>query len=931
MSANFYGDFVVPSKSTWATLTNPTINITRKVTSNDLDTSDFLSSEIVTRLTEETDKKYIRTGGHCIFHHNHGWFGFYPYSSGINWSYDYERDDDFKYYFTIVVKNLNKDAIYELCLDTFVSFHHCRGAKTIKITSLYDDENVLYHKKSEFHKLTIEGVTGIRIWFYGHTHLRYCNKRTYMRQIGWRDRCAVVTSKWIVPDLNKKMKYLTSTEGTITSTVYDTGSTTTIVTEKLIHSHHIHDHVFHGCWRRDHLGHMIWHHNLEHIEGPCTRGSIDIASLDEDTYIDVEVEGGDFQSIMFTDGIAGVSTSVMIDEVIPTGRCHRIHHDVLRHMFHRGCKHIYFCLPWHHRHCVIKYKIYRTIKIPPTKVKSTIPINLVVPDSEVPIISQFTVKEANKEVTNLGVSGYVAGKSKLAIEIEASSNINTVDELKYTTTITGASNSTYEGRKFTTKTIEDPGIYRIDVFVEDTRGRISKSTKQIVVLNIYEPPKIEGFTVVRCDADGNKNPNEPCAKINCNMVDVNEIDGAGHMSNFILRGYDVTKGTEIVVDRVENVNSHKVINKIVDVGYNSDWVFEALVTDAFSNEISEKVSLSSIEYIKPTVEFSGFRCGPEGHKDIIGKYAKVNLKVKIGTDDKGNTKGLPANVKILYRPSNSNAAYKEQILKESVFAIFEKELILSIDNVNYDIVLVVTDSISEERRKIVIKAGTDFNAYGIEYDGRFKPTIVNIPDDARGRVESLDDVYNIPLPYNGLIFYNMEDETHYVVNTLGSIESNGLNLPNRVVNTYRKLKADENYLNNVSYYNKTSFDKKLDELRMAINSLTESLDSKLEIDYVKVITNPNDGTFNIIWHIPRLIPGEEPGANYRIFRRNKVAPTTSYTEYSVPELITNGFIGGAVDKVIRTDEYFVYSGTYYEPFVFYICFGDYKTKEYIVE
>lgn len=910
--SSYYGDNVASYKSNGVQIDNGTIiNVTREVSENEYDTTDFIRYDIFNNLIVGSDRFHKHHSGFYHDHHDLRAFTFSPYGLGMDYFYDYERDDDFRYYFTIVVPNLNKNAIYSLCLDTVACPHRDRGAKTIKITTV-DGDTVLYNKKSELHNVVIEGVTGIRIWFYGNTHLRFIHGKTFMKQIGWRKSTASVSSSWNVPDLNQKMKNLNSTEGTITSTVYNTGSTTTVV-EKVVRIAHVDDRIYHGYYR-DH-NHFVPCYEQD----PCTKGCIDISSLDDNSYIDVEIEDGDMRSIIFTNGLPGSTNVQMLNEIIPSGRKHRLPYDILKNMMYKGCRFIYFSLPWAHRHCKIKYTIYRVIKTDPIKITSKAPVTLYVPESEVPFINNMTIEEANDEVTKLDVKGFIAGKTKLKIDISATSNINSYAELKYSTTISGATVKHYNGNSFVTDVIQDPGIYRIETIVEDTRGRTAKSTKQIVVLTTYEPPKVE-IKAIRCDYDGNPSENGACAKINASMSNLNNIEGTGHMTTFIIRGYNINAGSEIIVENVENVSSHEVINKIVEIS-NDDWVFEAVAIDAFKKEVIKKVPVKSVSYIEPAISITGYRSNRLGDADSVGTCAKITV-----TADANITNGLPMIVKLLYAPQNSKE-YEEVVLAVDTMSYNNSVILTELKNVGYNVILVVTDALLEKRTNpIEIVPGTNFDIKGIEYDGRFKSTVINTPDDIRSRVNSLSDVYDIPLPYNGLIFYNLEDETHYIANKLGSVESNGLILENRIVDDYRKLKADKNYINKESYYDKNELNEKIKILHDTIEGITKTVTgSEMSIDYLKVITNPLNQEFMIIWHIPYLLPGNDPGDDYKIHFKMISESDDRYISYTIEDLINKGMRGEDI-KVVRNDEYFVYSGKYVEDLNFYISFGNYRSN-----
>ena len=50
------------------------------------------------------------------------------------------------------------------------------------------------------------------------------------------------------------------------------------------------------------------------------------------------------------------------------------------------------------------------------------------------------------------------------------------------------------------------------------------------------------------------------------------------------------------------------------------------------------------------------------------------------------------------------------------------------------------------------------------------PSVANTPLDSRTRINNINEIENIEVPYIGMIFYVVDEEKHYVVKSLkGSI------------------------------------------------------------------------------------------------------------------------------------------------------------------
>lgn len=75
----------------------------------------------------------------------------------------------------------------------------------------------------------------------------------------------------------------------------------------------------------------------------------------------------------------------------------------------------------------------------------------------------------------------------------------------------------------------------------------------------------------------------------------------------------------------------------------------------------------------------------------------------------------------------------------------------------------------------------------IATSGSFTPTVVDTPLDIRTRVASKEDIENIPLPYEGMLFYVKDEGVHYVVKSLKSKEVAGINIDNAIIDKYEKF------------------------------------------------------------------------------------------------------------------------------------------------
>ena len=66
------------------------------------------------------------------------------------------------------------------------------------------------------------------------------------------------------------------------------------------------------------------------------------------------------------------------------------------------------------------------------------------------------------------------------------------------------------------------------------------------------------------------------------------------------------------------------------------------------------------------------------------------------------------------------------------------------------------------------------------------------PLDARTRVDTLDDIVNISLPFVGMIFFVKSEGKHYVVKSLKAKNVNGILVEDMLVDVYSELEVDVN-------------------------------------------------------------------------------------------------------------------------------------------
>ena len=71
--------------------------------------------------------------------------------------------------------------------------------------------------------------------------------------------------------------------------------------------------------------------------------------------------------------------------------------------------------------------------------------------------------------------------------------------------------------------------------------------------------------------------------------------------------------------------------------------------------------------------------------------------------------------------------------------------------------------------------------------GSLMPSLKDIPLDARSRIDTIANIENIELPYVGMLFYVIDTEKFYVVNTLKSKNINGIVVDGMIIDKYTEI------------------------------------------------------------------------------------------------------------------------------------------------
>ncbi len=90
---------------------------------------------------------------------------------------------------------------------------------------------------------------------------------------------------------------------------------------------------------------------------------------------------------------------------------------------------------------------------------------------------------------------------------------------------------------------------------------------------------------------------------------------------------------------------------------------------------------------------------------------------------------------------------------------------------------------------------TNFDKNCIITSGGMRPSSSDTPVDIRTRIESLDDIYEVPLPFVGMIIYCKEDDCYYKVLSLKPKRIGAISIPDSLVDKYERYDIKDLVIN----------------------------------------------------------------------------------------------------------------------------------------
>lgn len=202
-----------------------------------------------------------------------------------------------------------------------------------------------------------------------------------------------------------------------------------------------------------------------------------------------------------------------------------------------------------------------------------------VPSTVVPVINNVNITEAEDGIySKFGT--FVQNKSKFKIAVTAS-GVEGSTIKSCSVTVNGV---TYSGTNITTDVITVSGSVSISVKVTDSRGRTA-TTERTVALATYNPPRIDAFSVIRGDANGEPDADGTYAliRINFTISPVNQMNDNSYKIEYRVRGSSswTMLGTYSGYNYNSTFNGGNILN--------ADNMYEFLltVTDYFDSVTAE--------------------------------------------------------------------------------------------------------------------------------------------------------------------------------------------------------------------------------------------------------------------------------------------------------------------------------------------------------
>lgn len=267
----------------------------------------------------------------------------------------------------------------------------------------------------------------------------------------------------------------------------------------------------------------------------------------------------------------------------------------------------------------------------------------------IPSISSVTLSEAVSGIATQ-FDGYVQNYSKIKGVITATPGKGASIK-NYKTTINGY---TYTTNSFTTGTLTKVGENYFSVIVTDSRERTATYNATFYV-NVYNNPEIKTFTVVRCNKNGEEDPEGEYIKLNAEAL-IQAVLGKNNKSFSI--EYKDTDGTTKVLASSTGDYSYELKDKVYGTfSTDNPYQFKFIVSDFFYSGTNSVVSVVDVPSAYTIMDVKA-----NGKAIAFGKVANEDNILDIGFEKTRLSKSVlmgenDDNEKSIYFSSTVNSTY----------------------------------------------------------------------------------------------------------------------------------------------------------------------------------------------------------------------------------------------------------------------------------
>ena len=183
-------------------------------------------------------------------------------------------------------------------------------------------------------------------------------------------------------------------------------------------------------------------------------------------------------------------------------------------------------------------------------------------------INSVTLSDATGYLTKFG--SYIQKKSKVKVQVNATSTDGTIDTYNYRITVNG---STYYANGITTDVLKNSGTNTVIIQVFDSKGATASTTRTFNV-TAYNTPVISTANVIRCNADGTTNKSGSYAKVTI-VATCTSLTGNTYAYKINYKKKKETTYTTVSFTGTSATISESKVISGIDVNSSYDFLIEA--------------------------------------------------------------------------------------------------------------------------------------------------------------------------------------------------------------------------------------------------------------------------------------------------------------------------------------------------------------------